>query len=118
MPKFSVSNQHLNGVEFNYFISVITQKNIKQHLSSNHITLLALLAYLEEKNDFLDFIEAFAGKTIKIPSQRYITLICNNAKICDYYLRNGTESTIEKFSIDEDRLTKILKAVEAEVSDE
>lgn len=106
----------LNSTEIKYFErALIGLKNAEDPTVCNRRVLFSLLLYLSDDKDFVNFVEAFAGRTIKIPSRQHITYLANNAKIYNYYLQNGVESTLSHFDIDKVKLDKIL--IYAEDSD-
>lgn len=116
MTTFPLSEICLNNIETKYFErALLGLKDIQDLSICNRRALFALLLYLGNDDEFIAFVEAFAGRTIKIPSRQHISFLVQNAKIYNHYLENGIESTLQNFDIDKEKLDKIL--VYAEVSD-
>ena len=120
MPTFPQSKTCLNSIEFDFFKKVLTRRGDNLVTPSNRRALYAVLTYLEDDSQFLDFLEAFAGRTIKVPSRQYLNSVKKNAQIFAHCKQYGKSSTMEKFRLTEEKLQRILSLIEvsSEVSDE
>jgi len=110
MLTLPLSETSLNNTEISYFIkALLGVKESGEEVKCNRRALFAVLLYLQNDEEFFRFIEAFAGRTIKIPSKQHISFIARNAKAYSHYLSQGRESAIEKFNLDDDKLDKIIR---------
>ena len=108
MLTIPLSEISLSNTETDYFKRALVGQKDKDDVTCNRRALLAMMAYLSNDEEFLNFIEAFAGRTIKIPSKQHVIFLCQNAKIYSYFCEHGTEATLAQFEIDQSKLDRIL----------
>lgn len=108
MLSIPLSEISLSNTETDYFKRALVGQKEKDAVTCNRRALLAMMAYLSDDIEFLNFIEAFAGRTIKVPSKQHVIFLCHNAKIYNYYCNHGAEDTLSHFEIDQQKLDRIL----------
>lgn len=108
MLTIPLSEISLSNTETEYFKRALVGQKDKDATTCNRRALLAMMSYLSDDEEFLNFIEAFAGRTIKVPSKQHVIFLCQNAKIYSYYCEHGEEDTLSHFDIDNQKLNRIL----------
>lgn len=80
--------------------------------------LTLLLDVLHSEDDFIKFLDLFAGGTITIPSRSRLYFVMFNIDVYRYYndhkdMPDGVSMTLKRFHITKQRLNAILKRVSA-----
>ncbi len=103
-----LSKNSLNNTEVKYFIRALVGQKDSTDEVCNRQSLYAVMLFLDNLELYMDFVTAFAGRTIKVPTRRHINFLLKSASIYDYLQSHNREKTKAKFDLDDGQLDRIL----------